>query len=206
MDGEVSAQVASPIFLHQGLPVRFHEVPALARKRDLPWQGPNANLNPQSPPQSQQRLMSSGYPNVQSNWNPKSWAWDSTAFVARPAADASASRISEMEQQKKNGEANVKDLASVAPPEEEESLTLKLGGRSYATEEPAVRPNKRVRPGSPGIGVNYPTCQVDDCKTDLSNAKDYHRRHKVCEVHSKTTKAMVGNQMQRFCQQCSRWA
>ncbi|CAA6670935.1 unnamed protein product [Spirodela intermedia] len=108
------------------------------------------------------------------------------------------------QQQKKNGEESVQDVTSVAPPEEEESLTLKLGGRSYATEEPAVRPNKRVRSGSPGNVGNYPTCQVDDCKTDLSNAKDYHRRHKVCEVHSKTTKAMVGNQMQRFCQQCSR--
>ncbi|TQD93951.1 hypothetical protein C1H46_020455 [Malus baccata] len=40
--------------------------------------------------------------------------------------------------------------------------------------------------------------------TDLSNAKDYHRRHKVCDVHSKATKALVGNVMQRFCQQCSR--
>ncbi|KAM1775033.1 hypothetical protein ACFX12_044329 [Malus domestica] len=40
--------------------------------------------------------------------------------------------------------------------------------------------------------------------TDLSNAKDYHRRHKVCDVHSKATKALVGNVMQLFCQQCSR--
>ncbi|KAM1014318.1 hypothetical protein ACFX13_044998 [Malus domestica] len=41
--------------------------------------------------------------------------------------------------------------------------------------------------------------------TDLSNAKDYHRRHKVCDVHSKATKALVGNVMQLFCQQCSRF-
>ncbi|KAJ0087175.1 hypothetical protein Patl1_09313 [Pistacia atlantica] len=33
---------------------------------------------------------------------------------------------------------------------------------------------------------------VDNCKEDLSNAKDYHRRHKVCELHSKSTKALVG--------------
>ncbi|ONM02945.1 SBP-transcription factor16 [Zea mays] len=48
-------------------------------------------------------------------------------------------------------------------------------------------------------------CQVDDCRADLTSAKDYHRRHKVCETHSKTTKAVVGNQAQRFCQQCSRF-
>jgi hypothetical protein len=48
-------------------------------------------------------------------------------------------------------------------------------------------------------------CQVEDCGADLNNAKDYHRRHKVCEMHSKATKARVGNVMQRFCQQCSRF-
>jgi hypothetical protein len=71
-----------------------------------------------------------------------------------------------------------------------------------------TRPSKKVRSGSPGSGGggggNYPKCQVDNCKEDLSIAKDYHRRHKVCEVHSKATKALVGKQMQRFCQQCSR--
>lgn len=89
------------------------------------------------------------------------------------------------------------------------------------SQEPVARPNKRVRSGSPGSGGGggssstggggvgasggYPMCQVDDCRADLSSAKDYHRRHKVCEVHSKTTKALVGKQMQRFCQQCSRY-
>jgi hypothetical protein len=87
-----------------------------------------------------------------------------------------------------------------------------------AAQEQAVRPTKRVRAGSPGTGSgadggggsanagggSYPMCQVDECRADLTAAKDYHRRHKVCEAHSKTTKAVVANQMQRFCQQCSR--
>lgn len=47
-------------------------------------------------------------------------------------------------------------------------------------------------------------CQVEDCRADLTTAKDYHRRHKVCDMHSKATKALVSNTMQRFCQQCSR--
>ena len=47
-------------------------------------------------------------------------------------------------------------------------------------------------------------CLVDGCKSDLSNCREYHRRHKVCEVHSKTPIVMVGGQEQRFCQQCSR--
>ncbi|KAI3841217.1 hypothetical protein MKX03_004921 [Papaver bracteatum] len=48
-------------------------------------------------------------------------------------------------------------------------------------------------------------CQVEGCGADLSKAKPYHRRHKVCEIHSKTSQSLVGNVMQRFCQQCSRF-
>lgn len=55
-----------------------------------------------------------------------------------------------------------------------------------------------------GAPSSRAVCQVEDCKADLSNAKDYHRRHKVCSVHAKATTALVGNVMQRFCQQCSR--
>lgn len=78
---------------------------------------------------------------------------------------------------------------------------------SNSKEDPVLssRPNKKVRSGSPGSGGNYPMCQVDNCIEDLSKSKDYHRRHKVCEFHSKATKALVSKQMQRFCQQCSRF-
>lgn len=49
-----------------------------------------------------------------------------------------------------------------------------------------------------------PRCQVEGCHVALVNAKEYHRRHKVCEVHSKTPKVVVLGREQRFCQQCSR--
>jgi hypothetical protein len=32
---------------------------------------------------------------------------------------------------------------------------------------------------------------VDGCKADLSRCRDYHRRHKVCEAHSKTPLVVV---------------
>ena len=47
-------------------------------------------------------------------------------------------------------------------------------------------------------------CQVFDCNKDLSSCKDYHKRHRVCEVHSKTAQVIVNGIEQRFCQQCSR--
>ncbi|PIA56969.1 hypothetical protein AQUCO_00700971v1 [Aquilegia coerulea] len=107
--------------------------------------------------------------------------------------------------QRKKGEKESKPMVvEKTLDDESENLTLKLGGSLFPGEEATTRPNKRVRSGSPG-NVSYPKCQVDDCKGDLTNAKDYHRRHKVCELHSKTTKALVGKQMQRFCQQCSRF-
>ncbi|KAL0446986.1 UNVERIFIED_CONTAM: Squamosa promoter-binding-like protein 6 [Sesamum latifolium] len=50
-----------------------------------------------------------------------------------------------------------------------------------------------------------PTCQVLGCNKDLSSSKDYHKRHKVCDVHSKTAVVIVNGIQQRFCQQCSRF-
>ncbi|CAN5964479.1 unnamed protein product [Sphagnum jensenii] len=62
---------------------------------------------------------------------------------------------------------------------------------------------KRHRAGSPGTQI--PMCQAEGCKADLSTAKHYHRRHKVCELHSKTPTVIAAGRTQRFCQQCSRF-
>ncbi|MFS7964076.1 putative transcription factor SBP family [Helianthus anomalus] len=63
--------------------------------------------------------------------------------------------------------------------------------------------SKRARPVS--NLVNGAACLVDGCKADLSKCKEYHRRHKVCEVHSKTPEVSINGHKQRFCQQCSRF-
>ncbi|MED6155303.1 Squamosa promoter-binding-like protein [Stylosanthes scabra] len=54
-------------------------------------------------------------------------------------------------------------------------------------------------------GVSPPSCQAERCGADLSEAKRYHRRHKVCEFHSKAPVVVVAGLRQRFCQQCSRF-
>ncbi|KAI4383614.1 hypothetical protein MLD38_009427 [Melastoma candidum] len=98
-------------------------------------------------------------------------------------------------------------------------LGLKLGKRIYfedaseghnpkASDSPLITkssriPAKRLRStsqGSPG-----PRCQVHGCNLDLSSAKEYHRKHKVCESHSKCPKVIVNGIERRFCQQCSRF-
>lgn len=49
------------------------------------------------------------------------------------------------------------------------------------------------------------SCLVDGCKEDLSRCREYHRRHRVCELHSKTPIVVIRGQQKRFCQQCSRF-
>ncbi|XAR63225.1 hypothetical protein NMG60_11023091 [Bertholletia excelsa] len=59
--------------------------------------------------------------------------------------------------------------------------------------------------GGAVVAGAVPRCQVDGCHVALVNVKDYHRRHKVCEMHSKAPKVVVLGLEQRFCQQCSRF-
>ncbi|KAL8137807.1 hypothetical protein V2J09_003808 [Rumex salicifolius] len=63
---------------------------------------------------------------------------------------------------------------------------------------------KRARAAAGG-GNQLASCLVDGCNSDLSKCRDYHRRHKVCELHSKTARVTIGGREQRFCQQCSRF-
>lgn len=119
------------------------------------------------------------------------WEWDSVRFAGKPPPPPPLSPNNDV----------VFEAESVVPP-----LQLKLGGTTRVNNNNINInvSNKRVRSGSPGT-ASYPMCQVDNCREDLSKAKDYHRRHKVCEAHSKASKALLANQMQRFCQQCSRF-
>ncbi|KAJ0969216.1 hypothetical protein J5N97_022093 [Dioscorea zingiberensis] len=106
------------------------------------------------------------------------------------------------------------DIGSVGTGLPDCSVDLKLGGLGdFGTsdkwkDQQQLRmsmstPTKRAR--AVNNGGQSVSCLVDGCKSDLSNCREYHRRHKVCEVHSKTPMVMVGGQEQRFCQQCSRF-
>ncbi|XP_075523188.1 squamosa promoter-binding protein 1-like [Primulina tabacum] len=61
------------------------------------------------------------------------------------------------------------------------------------------------RKASSSEGSAQKTCQVEDCTVDMTNAKPYHRRHKVCEFHAKAPVVLIFGLHQRFCQQCSRF-
>lgn len=167
-------------------------------------------------------------------WDLNDWRWDADLFTATPsenrskqlfpvtsdlqtntgASNSSSSCSVEINLQNQNEKRELEKKRRVTVLDEEEvcgdagALNLKLGGQVYPiTEDEAERwegkNGKKTKVA--GATSNRAVCQVDDCRTDLSNAKDYHRRHKVCDLHSKATKALVMNVMQRFCQQCSRF-
>ncbi|KAJ6753781.1 SQUAMOSA PROMOTER-BINDING-LIKE PROTEIN 4 [Salix purpurea] len=80
------------------------------------------------------------------------------------------------------------------------------GGVGFADDE--KKKGAGVMYGKRGIGsggASSPSCQVEKCGFNLADAKRYHRRHKVCEVHAKSPSVVVAGLRQRFCQQCSRF-
>ncbi|KAG6410008.1 hypothetical protein SASPL_128054 [Salvia splendens] len=155
-------------------------------------------------------------------WDPSEWRWDGDLFIATPLNGAASNYQSKQlfpletgisatpassntsssysdELQRDTRDLEKKRRADAVENSNLADLTLDLGGRGFATagNGEATAGKKTKLAGA--------VCQVEDCGADLSKAKDYHRRHKVCQMHSKASKALVGNQMQRFCQQCSRF-
>ncbi|KEH41686.1 squamosa promoter-binding-like protein 15 [Medicago truncatula] len=99
---------------------------------------------------------------------------------------------------------------------------LKFGQKIYFEDATStvVVPASQTKPNAIGVGGSSssssssgmkrgnnhpPRCQVEGCKVDLSGAKAYYSRHKVCCMHSKSPSVVVSGLEQRFCQQCSRF-
>ncbi|KFK35212.1 hypothetical protein AALP_AA5G254900 [Arabis alpina] len=154
----------------------------------------------------------SGKKNVE--WDLNDWKWDGDMFLARELNHHGSSKSSSscsdernVEEKKKKkkrdvsvvamkGDNNLRDGDGDDDDDDDASrLTLKLGDGNGAKKT-------KFGGGIPSKGVS---CHVENCGADLSKGRDYHRRHKVCEMHSKATSAVVGGVMQRFCQQCSRF-
>ncbi|KAL0297112.1 UNVERIFIED_CONTAM: Squamosa promoter-binding-like protein 3 [Sesamum radiatum] len=97
-------------------------------------------------------------------------------------------------------------------------IGLKLGKRTYFENSSGgsnikstsfsvmPTPSPSTLKKTKSSGQNAPVrCQVEGCSIDLSTAKEYHRKHRVCDSHSKCPKVVVGGLERRFCQQCSRF-
>ncbi|RXH71596.1 hypothetical protein DVH24_033850 [Malus domestica] len=78
-----------------------------------------------------------------------------------------------------------------------ETSSLSIISTSMATK------TKRFKSAAQSAFASH--CQVEGCNLDLSSAKDYHRKHRICANHSKSPKVVVDGVELRFCQQCSRF-
>ncbi|CAL9048916.1 unnamed protein product [Musa banksii] len=164
-------------------------------------------------------------------WDLNDWSWDGELFVATklneiPAdcrnkhllQDAAKRLLSNCSSSSsggfdlgivENGKGEAEKRRRIIVVEEDESyggsgsLSLKLGGHAFPVMEADLANGNKSKPQ--GGSSSHPTCQVEGCGADLSDSKDYHRRHKVCEMHAKASSAVVRNAIQRFCQQCSRF-
>ncbi|XP_061351469.1 squamosa promoter-binding-like protein 1 [Gastrolobium bilobum] len=152
-------------------------------------------------------------------WDLNDWKWDGDLFTAQPLnsvpSDCRSRQLppnhpeipAKIANPCINSEEGKRELEKRRRGviDEGGSLNLNLGGQVYPVmveeEEKSGKKTKVIGTST----SNRDVCQVQDCGADLCNAKDYHRRHKVCDMHSKATMALVGNVMQRFCQQCSRF-
>ncbi|XP_024991191.1 squamosa promoter-binding-like protein 10 isoform X1 [Cynara cardunculus var. scolymus] len=117
------------------------------------------------------------------------------------------------------GELNVTSPLEASVCSGEPFIGLELGKRTYF-ENTYVKSNnksssilgipvssvsmgKKVKSSCQSTPISH--CQVEGCNLDLSSAKEYHRKHRVCDTHSKCPKVIVAGLERRFCQQCSRF-
>ncbi|KAL5772385.1 hypothetical protein ACOSP7_011990 [Xanthoceras sorbifolium] len=105
-----------------------------------------------------------------------------------------------METSKTGGERSLKEAVVVEEEEEEEEDDEDAGGLGFGEDDKKKKLGKK---GSSSAAT--PSCQVENCTADMSDAKRYHKRHKVCEFHAKASVVRLAGLQQRFCQQCSRF-
>ncbi|TYH08965.1 hypothetical protein ES288_A07G059300v1 [Gossypium darwinii] len=91
------------------------------------------------------------------------------------------------------------------------SVDLKLGPLNkwkqppLSMESSSSSSSKRAGESNNNGSHQQVRCLVDGCNSELSKCKDYHRRNKVCQLHSKAAQVFINGKKQRFCQQCSRF-
>ncbi|TKY63044.1 Squamosa promoter-binding protein 13B [Spatholobus suberectus] len=120
------------------------------------------------------------------DWDGKEFAWDPRGLELEGQKNEAASVDLRL------GEASEEKSVSDVPKDPKDSKTESSPSGSSK--------RSRLQNGSQNL-----CCSVDGCNSDLSDCREYHRRHRVCEKHSKTPVVLVGGKQQRFCQQCSRF-
>lgn len=153
--------------------------------------------------------MSSGLKKKGLEWDLNDWRWDSNLFLATPS-NASPSKCSRRELGRAEGEIDfgVVDKRRRVSPEDDDGEecinAATTNGDDGQISGQRGRSSEDEMPRQGACSSSGPCCQVDGCTVNLSSARDYNKRHKVCEVHTKSGVVRIKNVEHRFCQQCSR--
>ncbi|KAG5397112.1 hypothetical protein IGI04_018926 [Brassica rapa subsp. trilocularis] len=103
-----------------------------------------------------------------------------------------------MEGKKAQGLGYLKKKAPMSTYHADEELENDTDGEEEVEREEEKRKGVMDRfKGSSSNRVSSRLCQVDRCTTDLKEAKQYHRRHKVCEVHAKASSVYLAGRRRK---------
>lgn len=125
-------------------------------------------------------------------WDLNDWRWDGNLFLATPSNATSPSGCSTRELGRAEGEIDfgvVDKRRRVTPEDDREECSnaaITNGDHGRMVIQRGQSSEEEIhRKGA--CSSSAPSCQVDGCQADLTNARDYHKRHKVCEVHTKSS-------------------
>ncbi|XP_011027797.1 PREDICTED: squamosa promoter-binding-like protein 3 isoform X1 [Populus euphratica] len=107
---------------------------------------------------------------------------------------------------KAEGKRNLNEIEDEEEDDDEEDVYTGLGFGDDDNTKKKGRKGSAYDGGSGRSSSGPPiSCQAKNCTADMTDAKRYHKRHKVCEFHAKASSVIVNGVQQRFCQQCSRF-
>lgn len=140
-------------------------------------------------------------------WDLKEFAWDSTHELDHQKEESDLAAMVESRSLKKQKTTTVNgslgDL-TLTVVDSSESISFSKSNEARTTSILASPPSSSGALSKKINGAQKVSCLVDGCKADLGSCREYHKRHRVCELHSKTPIVIVKGEEKRFCQQCSR--
>lgn len=142
------------------------------------------------------------------DWDFKEFAWESAELEQKEDSDLSAmvEFSSTTLEKQKTTVGSPGDLRLVTVADSTDPSLSKPNGAARNSTLASSSPSSGSPSKKLGNGTHQKvSCLVDGCKADLSNCREYHKRHRVCERHSKTPTVTVKGEEKRFCQQCSRF-
>ncbi|KAF8110240.1 hypothetical protein N665_0086s0077 [Sinapis alba] len=107
-----------------------------------------------------------------------------------------------MSRSKEERKRSLREMSEEEKEEEEEDTFVE---EEEEEEEEEAWEKKQKGKATSSSSSSTGACQVERCTADMSKAKQYHKRHKVCEFHAKAPVVRISSLHQRFCQQCSRF-